>query len=245
MLQAAEYKFTIRNIEVNIHSRLSFTALANMLQECASRHAAALGLSSLNLMEVGQTWVLSRLKINLVGSAALGERLTIRTWPEGGDGLRAFRGFRIFNEKRDQIGTAASVWLIIDIQKRKVVSLPDDILKLRVQEEEMDYNFEKSIPDIDKATYQYQSKAGWHDLDINRHVNNNHFIKWIVESFPYEFLCTHHMIGLDMVFKSECFFNDEIKSLTSAQSEDVYIHQLLKSETLELGRAVSTWRKLQ
>ncbi len=243
MVKAAEYTFTIRNVEVNIHNRLSFTALANMLQECASRHASELGVSSLDLMDSGKTWVLSKLKIELNGAPGLEDRLTIRTWPEGGDGVRAFRGFKIFGEKDELLGTAASVWLIIDIKKRRVVTLPSSIPDLRAGEEHVTYDFEKNIPPVETPTFSYETRAGWHDLDINRHVNNNHFIKWIIESFPYDYLQKHRMTGLDMIFKGECFMNDEIAALTRALDTHVFLHQLLKQDGSDLVRAVSRWQK--
>ena len=110
MIEPAEYTFNIRNIEINLHKRLSFTSLANILQECASMHAAELGASTLDLMQGGHTWVLSRLRISMTESVQLGENLVVRTWPEGASGVRAYRTFRIYNGRGKEIGRAEDVW---------------------------------------------------------------------------------------------------------------------------------------
>lgn len=241
MTEPAEYTFNIRNIEVNLHNRLSGTSLANILQECASRHAATLGVSTLDLMRAGHTWVLSKLKISLNDTARLGDQLTVHTWPAGAHGVRAFRGFKIFNNEKQQIGTAESIWLILDLSQRKVIPIPHEVGLLQLEEDTLRYKFRKTIPQVQSAEYKYQSTVGWHDLDINRHVNNNHYLRWIVESFPFDFLNTHTMATAELVFLGESHYGDGIFVHTCREGDNTFIHEVRNQERAILMRAVTGW----
>jgi acyl-ACP thioesterase len=241
MIEPANYTFNIRNTEIDLHNRLSFTALANILQECASRHATALGVSTLDLMQTGRTWVLSKLKISMHETAKLGEQLTVRTWPGGAQGVRALRGFRMFDQSAQQLGTAESVWLILDMAQRKVVAIPDEVARLRVQAEPLAYKFKKTIPEVPQGTFEYRTSVAWHDLDINRHVNNNHYIRWIVDSFPFDFLNAHTLATAELVFLGESYYGDQIHVHTFHQGETSFIHEIRNDKSTVLVRAVTGW----
>jgi len=57
--------YPIRSYEVDCGGKLSIIAIFNFMQEAASKHAAALGVSIQQLREEDFTWLLSRLKIKI------------------------------------------------------------------------------------------------------------------------------------------------------------------------------------
>jgi hypothetical protein len=57
--------YQIRSYEVDCHHRLSVLSIFNFMQEAASRHAEALGVSIQQLLSENYTWLLSRLKIKI------------------------------------------------------------------------------------------------------------------------------------------------------------------------------------
>jgi acyl-ACP thioesterase len=75
--------YQIRSYEVDCHHRLSVLAMFNFMQEVASRHAEALGVSIQQLLSENYTWLLSRLKIKIVSFPVWKDRIQIRTWPSG------------------------------------------------------------------------------------------------------------------------------------------------------------------
>jgi len=241
MEQPAYFPFKIRAIERDINGRLSTPALANMLQEAAWQHATKLGVSTYKLMEQGLTWVLSRFKIEMGQPLSNLQEITVKTWPAGAHGLRAYRGFRVFNHAGDLLASAETVWLIVDLKKKQVQPIPDYIKAFRTETEEGDFNFSASIPEITEAEYISNIKAGWFDLDINGHVNNNHYIKWLIECLPGEFLRSHWLNRLEIVYRAECFPDDRITSSSRAVAEGEFIHSLVKNESKELIRATTSW----
>ena len=57
--------YQIRSYEVDCRHRLSILSIFNFMQEAASRHAEALGVSIQQLLSENFTWLLSRLKIKI------------------------------------------------------------------------------------------------------------------------------------------------------------------------------------
>lgn len=86
-----EEEFKIRASEVDSSRQASLPAICNLLQEVAGNHAHRLEFDITDLRKRKLTWVLHRLKIVMDRFPDWRETITIRTWPSGGDGLRAHR----------------------------------------------------------------------------------------------------------------------------------------------------------
>jgi len=87
--------YQIRSYEVDCHHRLSVLAIFNFMQEAASRHAEALGVSIQQLLAENYTWLLSRLKIKIASFSGWQDQINIRTWPSGAQRLFALRDFEL------------------------------------------------------------------------------------------------------------------------------------------------------
>ncbi|GKC85324.1 oleoyl-acyl carrier protein thioesterase, chloroplastic-like protein, partial [Tanacetum coccineum] len=42
------------------------------------------------------------------------------------------------------------------------------------------------------------------DLDLNNHVNNVTYVRWVLESIPQEIIDTHELQAITLDFKHEC-----------------------------------------
>ncbi len=241
MEQPANYPFKIRAIERDLNGHLAIPALANMLQEAAWQHATKLGVSTYSLMDKGLTWVLSRFKIQIMHPLGGLSEVTVKTWPAGAKGLRAYRGFQVRDSNGTLLATAESVWLILNIESKQVQPIPDFIKKFGAGSTEGDFNFSTSIPAITTVQYSSMHTAGWFDLDINKHVNNNHYIRWLIESLSYEFLSSHQLTKLEIVYKAECLYKDKVESKSQSAGDGEFIHSLVKNDTTELVRATTSW----
>jgi acyl-ACP thioesterase len=81
------------------------------------------------------------------------------------------------------------------------------------------------------------------DLDLNNHVNNVHFMEWMLEAVPQPYRESRLVQTLDIQFRSECFYGDRIRSVIQQTSENSIIHELRReSDNKEVARAMSVWR---
>jgi medium-chain acyl-[acyl-carrier-protein] hydrolase len=218
------------------------------MQEAASRHAAALGVSIHQLLAENYTWLLSRLKIKIAASPGWDDRIQVNTWPSGTQQLFALRDFKMNGADDQTIAAAISAWLVIDLQKRRPVRIAPFVERLKpiegshILNERLD-----KLPALSNPVHEKSFVVRYSDLDINQHVNNVKFVEWIVESVPAAVLNTSVPSELEINFLAEAFHENRILATCSAQDPDntIFHHSLTRQQDgRELARAITKWRKV-
>lgn len=204
------------------------------MQEAAWSNATALGFSTVDLMENNITWVMNRMRLEIYRLPIHKEKIKIETWPAGMDKYFTKRDFRVWSEEGELLVEAASNWLVMNINTRKLIAIPSYI---------KDANFvverNNVVPIIDKVKYNAASTANakniqvsWFDIDINDHVNNIKYYQWILDSLGGEYLDNHRLIKIDITFKHEGKYGDEFMSKSYFDEEKkCWFHSLEHSET--------------
>ena len=105
--------FRVRHAEADRHGGLKLAAWFDFLQETAANHANRLGFGLHQIGDTGRLWVLSRLRLRIGGAPAIGETLTVETYPNGLDRLFAKRQFRVFDGAGTEVACASSWWLML------------------------------------------------------------------------------------------------------------------------------------
>ena len=124
-----EESLNIKIYDLDLTEKLSFISVCNYLQESATKHADKLNISAWHLIELNITWVLYRIQIKMDKYLGFNERLIIDTWPAVIKDPYDFRAFRIFNKDNIEIGSALYNWLLIDLDTRKPVRIPEFLYK--------------------------------------------------------------------------------------------------------------------
>jgi acyl-ACP thioesterase len=240
--------YQIRSYEVDCHHRLSVLAMFNFMQEVASRHAEALGVSIQQLLSENYTWLLSRLKIKIVSFPVWKDRIQIRTWPSGARRLFALRDFEIQNKDHQVVATAVSAWLVLDVQKHRPVRIGPFVERLKPLEGDhiLPDTLDK-LPGLALQTHEKKLVVRHRDLDINQHVNNVSFVEWLVESVPVRVLNTSVLAELEINFLAEAFYEDHVLAACHpVDSQNTSFHHSLirQQDGQELVRARTMWRKV-
>jgi acyl-ACP thioesterase len=239
--------YQIRSYEVDCHHRLSVLSIFNFMQEAASRHAEALGVSIQQLLSENYTWLLSRLKIKIESFPNWKDQVRVITWPSGTQRLFALRDFELQDKDDQAVAAAVSAWLVLDVQKRRPVRIKPFVERLRPLEGEhiLPDTLDK-LPGLEFRTYEKRFVVRFRDLDINQHVNNVSFVEWLVESIPAGTLNASVLTELEINFLAEAFYEDHILAACHPQdSQNTSFHHSLirQQDGLELVRARTKWRK--
>ncbi len=181
---ASDVAFTVRSYEAGISNHVTLPTLCNYMQEAAGISAARLGWGIQALQAEGLTWMLSRLRVSVTRYVPWGETVTVRTWPSGTKGrLIAKRCFLGLDEKGEALFRASSEWLYVDMNAQKIAKLPETFGEL-VPPGTPDFE----LPDIGGKFAHLPSVNGSadvltrsSDLDFNDHVNNVHYVEWMLE----------------------------------------------------------------
>ena len=238
--------YQVRTYEVDCRNRLSILSMFNFMQDAASKHAQALGVSVHRLLLENYTWLLSRLKIKIAAYPGINDRIQITTWPSGTQRLFALRDFELRNGSDQVIAAAVSAWLVIDVQRRRPVRILPFVDRLKPLEgHHVLPDILDKLPSLKNRTCEKKFIARYGDLDVNQHVNNVSLVEWVVEGVPSSLLNTSAPAQLELNFLAEAFYEDRILAACHPQDPDntVYHHSLIRQQDgRELARARSVWR---
>ena len=220
-----KYQFKVRSYECGPDGRATLPTICNLLQEAASLHAASLGFGKGDFAAAGEniSWVLTRMVVKMNRYPVWEDELTVETFPRGGRKIVAWRDFEVKGAKGETLGVASSEWMIIDLATRKIHAIPEKVFAA---------NDPANVPVLGLepfAKFRFPEIAGAEardvrtftamksQIDLNGHVNNVHYISWMLE--PCESRCPAEM---EVIFRSETVAGDEVCVETAAADGYTY-----------------------
>ena len=221
--------------------------LCRFLQETAANHANALGVGIHDLQAQGITWMFSRFHVIAHRYPAWQERVRVETWPSHAIGFYVLRDFLFFDEQNQPIVSASSIWLIIDLQRKTPLRIPDHILAMQVNDrpraidDKFDLLWRPQQSQIEKRFSVRHA-----DIDMNQHVNNVSYVEWALETAADELWQTAELAELEVSFRAEALRGDTVIS-QSEQTGDagrrVVTHRVLRErDKAELFLARTRWQ---
>ena len=216
--------FKVRAYECGPGGRATLPTICNFLQEAASLHAASLGFGKGDFVAAGEniSWVLTRMVVKMSRYPAWEDEVTVETFPRGGRKIVAWRDFEVKDAKGETLGVASSEWMIIDLATRKIHAIPERVFAA---------NDPANVPVLGLepfAKFRFPERGGEmppplrftaqkSQIDLNGHVNNVHYVSWMLEpcadASPAE---------MEIVFRSETFAGDEVCVETAAADGFTY-----------------------
>ena len=224
-----EYSWAVRTYECGPDGRATMASVCNWLQEAASLNAESLAFSKSDFEAAGEniSWVLTRLKVRIARFPKWEEKVSILTFPRGGRRIVAYRDFVLTGADGDELGRATSEWMLIDLASRKIVAIPDGVfaaantVREPVFGEEpfakLRWDCKAESPDA----LAFRARRG--DIDLNGHVNNVHYVEWLMEGRPEAAGPCHE---IDIVFKSETLAGEEVRVESVETEPGVYFHRV-------------------
>ncbi|KAA9331910.1 acyl-[acyl-carrier-protein] thioesterase [Adhaeribacter soli] len=237
-------QFTVRSNEINYRGEATMPAVVSYFQEAAWDNTKTLGISMYDLLERGLTWVLQRMRIEMFRYPKHDEKVTVETWASGREKVFLHRDFRLYSEAQELLGQATSVWLVMDVEARKMVAVPDFIMAHEIAPDHPPLPFAKGkLPALETPAYEEQMPVRWHDIDLNRHVTNTRYIAWVLEALPVAFHEEKQLQELDIIYRAESLLGDTVLSSGGkASAENTFLHKLTSQQTgKELVQAQTKW----
>ena len=208
--------FMIKDYEVHTYDtdmsrHLSFVSLSNFLQDAAASHAVRLQLGYHDLQQQRLAWVMRQMRIENSGRADWGDTVRIETWPRRPDRLLAHRDFLVYDGKGREIVRATTSWLIIDTEKRKHILMDPEMFRhYNFREQEVFTEPLRSLPKMKEAEKVFERRVRYTDLDMNRHVNNVTYIRWIMDAWYLEMEEEAFPASFDIQYGHEVFHGQQV-----------------------------------
>ena len=231
------YKFSIKSYDSDQNGKLTLQSLFHFLQECAWDNARVNDFGFEHLEKENAFWILSKILIEMDEYPEWKDNIEIKTWPKGVDGLFAIRDFQIFRNG-DIIGRATSYWLILDADSKRPKRLDDFnfihenfFKEVAVEKSLSKITFKGDLQKLGKRKVYYS------DLDVNKHVNNAIYVRWILDSFfSSGELDNKNISEFEINFLSELVLNDEF-TVNAVGEEGERFYVLKNMRNREVCRA--------
>ena len=151
--------------------------------------------------------------------------MKVRTWCRCTDGLYAWRDFEMTDQQGNVIVAAATSWVVIDTDKRRVVRLGDIIQGFESHPDKatsLDKLPRIRMPkEAVPVMLENHKKVCYSMLDHTQHVNNAEYIKWIFDHLPTD-VAPEAPYQLDVEYYQETHPDEEMAISLYRQDTKLY-----------------------
>lgn len=205
------FESRVRYSELAENGLLSLDGLINYMQDCACFESEELGVGMENLSRRNRTWVLNFWQIVIDRYPGMGENITIATQGCSCEKMFGTRNFVLTDEQGQYIARALSIWVLMDRQKGRPVTVKPEEAEVYGKAEPVLANVVRKIPIPEGGIEQEHFTVQEYHLDTNHHVNNGQYVRMASAFLPGEFTVRQ----LRVEYKKQALLGDEIIPVVS------------------------------
>ena len=221
-------RFFLTPGECNPQQRMPLTLLINRLIEVATLHANQIGIGYSFLTLEHQTWVLSRVAVEMTRYPGVNENYTVSTWISSISRLFSERDFEICGEDGQVIGHARTVWAVIDTRTRQVgdisrISWVNQLIPGKEPPVDKPSRLRPIAPpsspeEVPAGFREVKYKFQYTDIDFNRHVNSSRYIELLLNQWSLDFHDANRLTRFEIAYIHEARYDMEATLLLQSES---------------------------
>lgn len=207
--------------ECTPEGEMPITLLLTRIIEVATEHADMWNIGYSTLSADNQTWVLSRVSIEMTQYPRVNRKYTFHTWVESSNRHFSFRNFEICDQDGTTLGYARTIWAVIDSVAREIVDISKfTFLKDVVSEHQCPIATpSRLLPVTDEHALTHCFK--YCDLDINHHVNSVRYVELLMNQLPLERYEACFVKRFEIAYIRECLYNVPVTLNVDSSTDDV------------------------
>ena len=207
--------------ECTPEGEMPITLLLTRIIEVATEHADMWNIGYSTLSADNQTWVLSRVSIEMTQYPRVNRKYTFHTWVESTNRHFSFRNFEICDQDGSTLGYARTIWAVIDIVAREIADISKfTFLRDVVSERQCPIATpSRLLPVTDEHALTHCFK--YCDLDINHHVNSVRYVELLMNQLPLERYESCFVKRFEIAYIRECLYNVPVTLNVDSSTDDV------------------------
>jgi acyl-CoA thioesterase FadM len=228
----------VRSYEIRPDGRASGSTLLNWFQEAAFANSTELGYPVNRYQELGVTWVLRELDLQIIDCPRYDEIVGITTWIADLRRVQAYRQYEARREDGSLIARCNAQWAMLDLSTQRPTRIPSQMFGVFTPAQ--DFVLEgREWPEIDGDGFQSTHYVAYYEEDEQAHVNNAIYLRWIEENarraardlaLPMPRFLRHRLHYRLPARRDECV---TIASRCAPRNEEVvWSHRVLRDDTL-------------
>jgi acyl-ACP thioesterase len=238
------HKFTycVTPQDVDFTRRITIISLGDYILNTAGAAASLNNFGMEKLQEENLAWVVSRFAVEMNCYPAQYEEFTIETWVEDYGRLFTTRNFKIFDKNQQPIGSACSIWAIIDLETRRSINL-DAKIEWKRFATGINAGIERPVR-IEEVTAKNEPNAYhsivYSDIDFNQHVNSMKYVQWFADTLDLQRFKNKNIARMDVNYMHEALFGEQVQIFTR-EAEQKTLCEIKNSDNKALCKIQFIW----
>jgi medium-chain acyl-[acyl-carrier-protein] hydrolase len=187
--------------EVDYMGQYQLCHLLNRFSEIATISAKNIGMWSEEMMKQ-YGWVVAKQSLHLDQPIYYKDIITLSTTIDNGSFV-AFPRYYFIHKGNQQIGTCSSIWTLIDIHKRRIVSPKKIGIDIPKVEHGIHLDEPQTICLDIPLNFITTRQVLYSDVDTNQHMNNTRYIQWALDVIDYTVHKEYFISDLHIQYKKE------------------------------------------
>ena len=117
-----EQDYRIKLSEIGKENKITNKAILGDLEDIGGIHSNIAGYGILDIPQTKLSWVLLDWKLKIIRRPKYSEKIKIKTWSKNAIKFYTYRDFEVYDENGQVIAIATSKWVLLDIDKGKIVA---------------------------------------------------------------------------------------------------------------------------
>lgn len=227
--------FSVRSYECAPDGTVRFPNILNFFQEAASNHAKRLGFDFPVIDEAtGErgAWVLAQIVVHMDRHPRWRDVVRIHTFPRAMRGLFAHRDFTVALADGTVCGKGTSRWMVLNMETRRAVRLPasvtayDEAPAAPLFGETEPFTRLRYPAETPEGESRREYRVMRSHIDINGHVNNVHYVNWMLESVPGDIDASLHVSDIEIAYRSETLYGESVSTRCAPLGGNSFLHRV-------------------
>ena len=232
MIYTQDFKTTLEDIDKNAY--ITNKAILRFFENTATYHSDSIGGGIKAVEETGLTWIVLDWRIKVLQRPKYGEKLKVRTWSRGIQKFFAFRDYELINDKNEILAIGTSKWVLMDINKNRMVLLNDELMKMYDSEDRPVFEDEE-LPKIEMPQ-EFSSEINYtvmrKDIDFNKHMHNLYHFDLAYEVLPDELYENTTFDSFRITYKKEIKLGETVTcKYSSLENKNIVVINDLEGNT--------------
>ena len=181
-----EFRGRVRYSEIDHRGTMTLPSLINYFQDCSTFQSEALGCGIDACNERKRGWVLSSWQVEIERYPRFGEKILVRTWSCGFEGLYGYRNFCMEDGKGEIAVRAYTVWVYMDLEKGRPAKVdPEEAARYGCGEPLAMEPASRKVRMPKEAEAMPDFPVRRYHIDTNEHVNNCQYVQMALECIPH------------------------------------------------------------
>lgn len=209
-----ENEYTVKLSEIGKDNKATNKAILSYLEDVGGLHSNKAGYGIFDIPQTHLSWVLLEWKLQVIRRPNYAEKIKILTWSKNAIKYYTFRDFEAFDEQGNRIIIASSKWVLLDIEKGKIVRIEPELLE-KYEPESNKTVFENEEFEKIKEPKEYLHETKYTvrraDIDVNSHMHNLNYIELANEALPEDVYRGALFNEVRITYKKEIKLGETVK----------------------------------